>query len=158
MRRLLVFAVFSMVGAGLGYSDAIVSEGEAVTVVFMFAGFMASLVMEHRMDVRFPVLMHAVYVYADSAVGEGVVENVSMTGCAIKTTTPATSGVDLRLELYPPGEAVPIEIQRAVVRWIARDEFGVEFSDIQLHHSERLRHLINHLPHSEAPHRSATVA
>jgi len=77
---------FSLVGALLDYSDVIVSEGQLVMATFTIAGFVASLVMQHRKDARFPVLMHAVYAYSNATAGEGVAENLSVSGCKLRST------------------------------------------------------------------------
>ena len=136
---------FSLVGALLDYSDVIVSEGQLVMATFTIAGFVASLVMQHRKDARFPVLMHAVYAYPNATAGEGVAESLSVSGCKLRSTTPASSGAELRLELYPASEVPPIEIEKAFVRWTSEGQFGVQFSQIGQSHQERLRHLINQL-------------
>jgi len=113
--------------------------------VFMLAGFVASLAVEDRRDGRFPIVMHAVYVYCNSTTGEGVVEDVSLRGCKVKSTTPATSGAELRLQFYPPGQALPIEIQKALVRWTGNGQFGVQFDQMGQEHRERLRDVISEL-------------
>ena len=147
MRRLMVFLGFSLIGVVLGFSDVLVFEQEVVMAVFVLVGFLASLVVEDRKDARFPIVMHAVYTYRDSAAGEGVVEDVSMSGCKVRSTTPAIYAATLRLQVYPPGQPVPIEIQKALVRWTGDGQFGVQFSEMALEHQERLRRLIGELPH-----------
>lgn len=157
MRRLMIFVGFSLVGVVLGFCNAMVLDREVVMAVFALAGFIASLAIEDRKDVRFPVLMHAVYAYRNSTAGEGVVENVSMGGCKVRSTTPATSGAELRLQFYPPGEAPPIEIEKARVRWTAEGQFGVQFIEMEQKHKERLGHLINQLP-EQVPDRPVAAA
>lgn len=144
-KRVLVVVGFSVVGALLDYSDVIVSEGQLVMATFTLAGFLVSLVMQHRKDARFPVLMHAVYAYPNSTAGEGVAESLSVSGCKLRSMTPAPSGSELRLELYPANEVLPIEIEKAFVRWTSEGQFGVQFSKVGQGHQERLRHLINQL-------------
>ena len=126
--------------------------------VFMLAGFVASLLVEDRKDARYPIVMHAVYAYRSSTAGEGVVQDVSMSGCMVKSTTPATSGAELRLQFYPPGQALPIEIQKAVVRWTGDGQFGVQFSQMGQEHLERLRHLIGELTNEQTSRDSSAVA
>jgi len=142
LRRLIIVVGFSLVGVVLAFSDALVFEQEVVMAVFMLAGFVASLAVEDRRDGRFPIVMHAVYVYCNSTTGEGVVEDVSLRGCKVKSTTPATSGAELRLQFYPPGQALPIEIQKALVRWTGNGQFGVQFDQMGQEHRERLRDVI----------------
>lgn len=149
MRQAMVFIAFSLVGLGLAFSDAIYSEGEVVLVVFTLAGFVATYAMEHRKEARFPVLLHAMYAHRNSVAAEGVVESLSLSGCAIRSVTlPPASGTDIRLHLYLPGETPPIEIPKALVRWTQERKFGVQFSEMELGHKERLRDLIGQLPRS----------
>jgi hypothetical protein len=146
MKRLVIFVGFSIVGIVLAYTDALLFEQEVVMMVFMLVGFMASLLVEDRKEARVPIIMHAMYAYSNSTAGEGVVEDVSMSGCKVRSTTPATVKAELRLRFYPPGEASPIEIQKACVRWTKDGQFGVQFDHIEHEQSERLRHLISELP------------
>jgi hypothetical protein len=141
----MIFEGFSLVGVVLSFSDALVFEKEVIMAVFMLAGFIASLIVEDRKDARFPIVMHAVYTYCNSTPGEGVVEDVSLSGCKVKSSTPTTSGRELRLQFYPPGQALPIEIQKALVRWTGDGQFGVQFSQMGQEHKDRLRHLISQL-------------
>ena len=154
----MIFLGFSLVGVVLGYSDALLFEQEVVMAVFVLVGFIASLVVEDRKDTRFPVIMHAVYSYNDSTVGEGVVEDVSMSGCKVRSMTPAIYAATLRLQFYPPGQERPIEIQKALVRWNGDGQFGVQFSEMGPEHQERLRHLISELPHGQTSHNSWAAA
>jgi PilZ domain len=145
MKRLMIFVGFSVVGPILAYTDALLFEQEVVMAIFILVGFMASLVVEDRTEDRFPILMHAVYAYSNSTAGEGVVEDVSMSGCKVRSTTPATLKAELRLQFYPSGEVPPIEIQKAFVRWTKDGQFGVQFDHIEHEQSDRLRHLISEL-------------
>ena len=146
MKRLLIFVGFSLVGVMLAFSDAVVFEQTLVMGIFMLVGFVGSLLVEDRQGARYPVIMHAVYAYTDSSRGEGVVEDVSINGCKVRSTKPANVKAELRLQFYPPGQAVPIEIQQAVVRWAGDGEFGVQFNRMEQAHEERLHRLLNELP------------
>jgi PilZ domain len=158
MRRLMVFVGFCLVGVILGLSDVLVFEQGVVMAVFVLVGFLASLVVEDRRDARFPIVMHAVYTYLDSTGGEGAVEDVSMSGCRIRSTTPTIYAATLRLQVYPPGQTAPIEIQKALVRWTGDGQFGVQFSEIALEHQERLRRLISEFPHHQSSQDSTAAA
>ncbi len=146
MKRLTIFVGFSLVGVVLAFTDALLFEQEVVMGIFMLVGFIGSLIVEDRHRPRFPVLMHAVYTYSDSSGGEGVVEDVSLNGCKVRSTKPAKIKTELRLQFFPPGQAHAIEIHQAVVRWTGDGEFGVQFRRMGHPHQERLQHLINELP------------
>ena len=151
MKRLVIFLGFSLVGAMLAFSDALVFEQEIVMGMFMLVGFVGSLLIEDRQAARFPVIMHAVYAYGDASKGEGVVEDVSINGCKVRSTKPATVKAELRLKFYPPGQPAPIEIQQAVVRWSGDGEFGVQFQTVGHAHEERLNQLLRELPKQKQP-------
>ena len=146
MKRLLIFAGFSLVGVVLAFADTLVFEQEVVMGMFMLVGFVSSLLVEDRQAARFPVVMHAVYAYTDASGGEGVVEDVSINGCKVRSTKPATVKAELRLQFFPPGQAAPIEIEQAVVRWSGDGEFGVQFNRVGHAHTARLHQLLNELP------------
>jgi hypothetical protein len=146
MKRLLVFLGFSLVGVLLSFADALQVEQGVVIVMFMLVGFVGSLVIEDRQSTRFPIIMHAVYEYTDSSSGEGVVQDVSINGCRVRSTKPAQVKAELRLQFYPAGQALPIEIQQAVVRWCGDGEFGVQFRRVEHAHEERLQQLVSELP------------
>lgn len=146
MKRSLIFVGFSLVGIVLSLTDALVFEQEVVMVMFMLVGFVASLLIEDRHCPRHPVIMHAVYAYTDALEGEGVVQDVSIDGCKVRSTKPAKVNAELRLQFYPPGQSLPIEIQQAVVRWSGDGEFGVQFRRVGHAHEARLHQLISELP------------
>ena len=146
IKRVMIFVGFSLAGVVLALTDALLFEQEVVMAIFMLVGFMGSLVVEDRQYPRFPIIMHAVYGYSDSSGGEGVVEDVSMNGCKVRSTKVAKVKAELRLRFYPPGEDLPIEIQEAVVRWAGDGEFGVQFRRMEHAHQERLEHLVSELP------------
>jgi hypothetical protein len=75
-----------------------------------------------------------------------VVEDVSVNGCKVRSTKPATVKTDLRLQFYPPGQASPIEVEQAVVRWSGHGEFGVQFRKMGHAHLERLQQLLSEMP------------
>ena len=145
MKRLTIFVGFSLIGIVLALTDALLFEQALVMGMFMVVGFIGSLIVEDRQRPRFPVMMHAVYAYSDSSGGEGVVQDVSLDGCKVRSTKPTKVNAVLRLQFFPPGQADAIEIPQAVVRWTGDGEFGVQFRGIGHAHQERLQHLINDL-------------
>lgn len=71
--------------------------------------------------------------------GEGLVNDLSKTGCKIKCETVPEAGAALKVELFLPDYPRPLKVERSVVRWVKGDTFGVEFVDIQASQRERLR-------------------
>lgn len=71
--------------------------------------------------------------------GEGLVNDLSKTGCKIHCETVPEAGAALKVELFLPDYPRPLKVERSVVRWVKGDTFGVEFVDIQASQRERLR-------------------
>lgn len=74
--------------------------------------------------------------------GQGTITNLSVGGCSIesKITLPAQSVVGLKIEL--PDSQWPLEIERAVVRWVRGNTFGLEFETLSKPDTTRLQHLL----------------
>ncbi len=71
--------------------------------------------------------------------GEGLVNDLSKTGCKIQCETVPEMGASLKVELFLPDYPRPLKVERSVVRWVKADTFGIEFVDIQASQRERLR-------------------
>jgi len=57
----------------------------------------------------------------------GTVLDLSLFGCRIRSTTPVNPGAMFTLRIEVPGCMTPIEIERADVRWVRGQEFGLSF-------------------------------
>lgn len=67
--------------------------------------------------------------------------DLSQQGCRISGAPPIPCGTRLRLQLWLPDQAAPVKIEQAVVRWIAKDQFGVSFLDLTPDARARLEHV-----------------
>lgn len=62
--------------------------------------------------------------------GEGIVSDLSASGCGIKSSLPMRQGEIVELTLYnPDGQAVSID--ESVIRWVRPDGFGVSFTQMR---------------------------
>lgn len=78
--------------------------------------------------------------------GEGFLQDLSHYGCRMESDTPLRPGTELELCLFfGAGEAVPIRVELATVRWATDHEFGVKFLRLQSHEEARLRRVIAEL-------------
>ena len=75
--------------------------------------------------------------------GAGIVRNLSMEGCRVGSDTRVYPGVQMELRLYLPEDVVPVDVDRAEVRWAKGLVFGLEFIRIAPEEQERLRHFVN---------------
>ena len=96
---------------------------------------------ELRAHPRHMVDLPVLFVTPDSqGVGlkQGSLYNLSIGGCAVESPTPVTVGEGLALFIYLPDDRSAIKIDRALVRWASRGEFGVQFQSLRPEEQERL--------------------
>lgn len=78
----------------------------------------------------------------DQAVGEGVIINLSITGCAIHAQHAMLPGKDLTLRLVLPDHALSLPVEQARVRWGCGRFVGVEFMTLPDEAQDRLRNFL----------------
>ncbi len=83
--------------------------------------------MQARKDPRFPVRLRSSRSADDHPATDGTVLDLSLLGCRIGSTTPVYPGMVFTLHMEVPGSEEPIQIERAEVRWVRGDEFGLSF-------------------------------
>jgi hypothetical protein len=74
---------------------------------------------------------------------EGVIENLSIRGCRIRSSTPVAIGSRLELEFQHSNDSFPITIEEAVVRSSANGAIGLRFTRLQRSDERRIRQLID---------------
>ncbi|MEP6957897.1 MAG: PilZ domain-containing protein [Nitrospirota bacterium] len=85
--------------------------------------------MSKRIQTRVLVQRRVEYRHAGGH-GEGVLVDLAPQGCRINGVSPFSCGTRLRLQLWLPDRSEPIAVERAVVRWIKDDQFGVSFLEM----------------------------
>ncbi|MFQ5992627.1 MAG: PilZ domain-containing protein, partial [Nitrospiraceae bacterium] len=73
---------------------------------------------------------------------EGTMHNLSIRGCQIESSRPASRGAHLRLAFVAAEGELPIQVEAAVVRSTVGGRMGLEFLDMRPEHEDRLRRLI----------------
>ena len=63
----------------------------------------------------------------DGIVGEGMIEDLSLTGSYMTGNASVSVGMALALQMFVPGDSEPLLIDRAIVKWVKGSEFGVDF-------------------------------
>ena len=101
--------------------------------------------MEVRRDQRFLVHFHSVFSGPTLSESFGTIVNLSESGCCVDSDTQVYTGIQLALSLHVPGEASPIYIEKAAVRWSRERELGVGFITVAPPHQERLGQLLARL-------------
>ena len=85
----------------------------------------------------------------DGIAGEGMVEDLSLSGSYINGNTPVVVGMALALQMFVPGDPEPLLIDRATVKWVKGSEFGVEFDTPQPQVAKRITTIISMLVKSQ---------
>ncbi|MBX3301600.1 MAG: PilZ domain-containing protein [Nitrospira sp.] len=98
-----------------------------------------------RVAVSFPVWFRPHRTPGSPRVGqEGVIENLSIRGCRIRTTAPIIIGSLLELEFQYSKDSLPITIAEAVVRSSGGDgTIGLRFTRLHRGEERRIRHIID---------------
>jgi hypothetical protein len=97
-----------------------------------------------RVEVSFPVWFKSRRSrYPEETGEEGVMENLSIRGCRIRSTTPVAIGSRLELEFQYANDSFPITIDEAVVRLSANGAIGLRFTRLRRSDERRIRQLID---------------
>jgi hypothetical protein len=81
----------------------------------------------------------------DEIAGEGIIKDLSLSGSYITGNTRVSLGMALALQMFVPGDPEPLLIDRAIVKWVKRSEFGVDFDTPQPKVAERITTVISTL-------------
>ena len=69
--------------------------------------------------------------------GEATITNISTAGCRAESNINMAEGLDVQLVLQLPDQSPPVKVERASVRWVSGNAFGLRF--IMFFPSERAR-------------------
>jgi hypothetical protein len=81
----------------------------------------------------------------DGVAGEGIIDDLSLSGSYMTGNTPVFVGMALALQMFVPGDPEPLLIDRAIVKWVKGSEFGVDFDLPQPAVAERITQVISTL-------------
>jgi hypothetical protein len=95
---------------------------------------------------NFPVVFTS-----ERCVGEGIVVNVSVPGCAIQSRSRIPPGSYLKMRMLVPDTSSPLHVGLAKVRWSEGRRFGVEFIRMPGGDQVRLGRLVKTKVHFESP-------
>jgi len=99
---------------------------------------------ERRNYVRFTVQLHASLTSA-YATEDATVSNLSADGCRLKSHLAPREGTELAIHLHVVDDGSTIRIDRAVVRWSAGPDFGVQFLLMGVHEADQLQRIVKQL-------------
>jgi hypothetical protein len=87
----------------------------------------------HRFPLFYPVIFGGA-----PFVGEGVLTNLSMTGCSVMCDREVLRGSDVRVSVLLPDQMAALSIELGRIRWVQGNQFGVEFVLLPLEARQRL--------------------
>lgn len=70
------------------------------------------------------------YYLSGECVGKGIVTNLSQSGMRIQGDHAVQPGLDLTLRVTFEDDGLPIEVERATVRWVDGYDFGLDFAHL----------------------------
>jgi len=106
--------------------------------------------MQPRCRMRVPVGYPA-SIQSDTGAGEGVLLDLSPTGCRMRSDIALNEGAYLTLQIAISQERTPLAVEVSVVRWCKDGHFGVEFLRYSQGDRERVTNLVAALPPTEIP-------
>jgi hypothetical protein len=94
---------------------------------------------------RFPVRLSSVVTGPTSDESAGMTVNLSKQGCLIEADSQLETGMLVTLRINVPGEASPIRIERATVRWNLVGKMGLGFLAVDSSEQRRLDQLLERM-------------
>jgi hypothetical protein len=117
----------------------------------------------HRTYPRYLMQYPLIFGWA-SGVGEGLLTNLSFSGCSVLCDHTALVGEEVRVGILLPDQTQALSIQGGTIKWVNGRQFGVEFRHLPPNTRQRLNRtlreaLINSLKtHSGHPAQSEVPA
>ena len=99
------------------------------------------MTMERRKHPRYRV-EYVIQVSGERSHGQGVAQDLSVTGCRARTPVGVTTGVSVGLLIDVPRYDNPLHVDMAIVRWAREQEFGMEFISMAADSQKRLQEVI----------------
>jgi hypothetical protein len=90
-------------------------------------------------------------IQSDTGAGEGVLLDLSPTGCRMRSDISLNAGAYVALQIAVSQERTPLAVEVSVVRWCKDGHFGVEFLRYSQGARERVTNLVAALPSTEIP-------
>lgn len=106
--------------------------------------------MQPRCRLRVPV-GYTARIQSDTGAGEGVLLDLSPTGCRMRCDIALNAGAYLTLQIAVAQEPTPLAVEVSVVRWCKDGHFGVEFLRYSHGDRERVTDLVEPLLPTAAP-------
>lgn len=104
-----------------------------------------------RKHPRFPVRLQSTLVHDTHFRHAGSIQDLSIKGCRMASIISPFTGMQMAMLLHVPGEATPIAIEKAAVRWCGSAGIGMEFLMVAPPHQDRLNRILQQLGSKPGP-------
>ena len=91
----------------------------------------------HRFPLFYPVIFGGA-----PFVGEGILTNLSLSGCSILSNRAVLVGSDVRVSVLVPNQTQALSIDLGTIKWVQGHEFGVEFLRLPPEARQRLDRML----------------
>ena len=98
-----------------------------------------------RLPVAYPVIFGGA-----PFVGEGMVSDLSLSGCAVTCERTVLAGSYIKLSVVLPDPTSSLFIELGKIRWVRENAFGVEFIRVPTLTRHRLDRVVSQAPALEA--------
>jgi hypothetical protein len=109
-----------------------------------------------RVPVGYPASLQS-----DAGAGEGILLDLSPTGCKIRSDIALSAGSYLALQIAVAHEPIPLAVEVSVVRWCKDGHLGIEFLRYSKGDRERVTNLVGVQPqpglHTQLNHAASTM-
>jgi hypothetical protein len=94
---------------------------------------------------RFSISMPSTLVHKEHFRHKGSIRDLSEKGCRVESLIHPFNGMQVSVLLHVPGEANPITVENAAVRWCGSQGIGMEFLIVAKPEQDRLCRIIQQL-------------
>ena len=95
----------------------------------------------YRTYPRYPTQYPIIFGWA-SGVEEGLVTNLSFSGCTVQCGRSPLVGAEVRVSILLPDRTQALSIEDGTIKWVAGSQFGVKFQRLALDVRQRLNHTL----------------
>lgn len=83
--------------------------------------------------------------YSGEIEGDGTITNISTSGCRAESDVNMAEGLEVQLLIHLPNQSPPVTVERASVRWVSGNAFGLSFVLCFPSERARLHTFIGHI-------------
>jgi hypothetical protein len=113
---------------------------------------------DRRVAPRFRVQFRTTLSPTEAMEGIGIIEDLSVAGCRIKSDVPVQWGLPVELRIHVPELRWPLMIDKAQVQWLRGDTFGLAFVGVKDNEQQRLDEVITALMENSVGKDNANIA